>query len=180
VATYEDVSDQRRAEEHIRFAAHHDALTKLPNRVLFRMRLDEMIGNPVYRETGLAVLFLDLDRFKQVNDTLGHSIGDALLEAAGRRLLGCLRANDIVARLGGDEFAIAHVATNMPDAARQLSERIIAEISEPYELGGHRVIVGASIGIALAGNEPMDADTLLKNADMALYQAKSKGRGVQG
>jgi diguanylate cyclase (GGDEF)-like protein len=178
VATYEDVSDQRRAEEHIRFAAHHDALTKLPNRVLFRMRLDEMIGNPVYRETGLAVLFLDLDRFKQVNDTLGHSIGDALLEAAGRRLLGCLRANDIVARLGGDEFAIAHVATNMPDAARQLSERIIAEISEPYELGGHRVIVGASIGIALAGNEPMDADTLLKNADMALYQAKSKGRGV--
>jgi len=178
VATYEDVSEQRRAEEHIRFAAHHDALTKLPNRVLFRIRLDEMITNLVYRKTGLALLYLDLDRFKQVNDTLGHPIGDALLEAAGRRLLGCLRDGDIVARLGGDEFAIAYVSPNLPEAAQQLGQRIIDALSTPYNLAGHTVIVGASVGIALAGAGQMDADTLLKNADMALYQAKAKGRGV--
>jgi diguanylate cyclase (GGDEF)-like protein len=178
IATYEDVSEQRRAEEHIRFAAHHDALTKLPNRVLFRIRLDEMIGNLPYRDTGLALLYLDLDRFKHVNDTLGHPIGDALLEAAGRRLLSCLRSCDIVARLGGDEFAIAYVSADLPAAAGQLGQRIINALSTPYNLAGHTVIVGASIGIALAGTGQMNADTLLKNADMALYQAKSKGRGV--
>ncbi|MDR3533768.1 MAG: EAL domain-containing protein [Rhodopila sp.] len=178
VATYEDVSEQRRAEEHIRFAAHHDALTKLPNRVLFRIRLDEIISTLTYRDTGLALLYLDLDRFKHVNDTLGHPIGDALLEAAGRRLRSCLRDSDIVARLGGDEFAIAYVASDLTAAAGQLGQRIISALSAPYQLAGHTVIVGVSIGIALAGSDKMDADTLLKNADMALYQAKAKGRGV--
>ena len=178
VATYEDVSEQRRAEEHIRFAAHHDALTKLPNRVLFRIRLDEMIGNLAYRDTGLALLYLDLDRFKHVNDTLGHPIGDALLEAAGRRLLSCLREGDIAARLGGDEFAIAYVSAELPAAAQQLGERIIVALSAPYKLEGHTVNIGTSVGIALAGYGQMDADTLLKNADMALYQAKGKGRGL--
>jgi diguanylate cyclase (GGDEF)-like protein len=178
IATYEDVSEQRRAEEHIRFAAHHDALTKLPNRVLFRIRLDEMIGNVKWRDTRLALLYLDLDRFKHVNDTLGHPIGDALLEAAGRRLLSCLRGSDIVARLGGDEFAIAFESADLPTAAEQLGQRIIDALGMPYNLAGHTVIVGASIGIALAGDGEMNADTLLKNADMALYQAKAKGRGV--
>jgi diguanylate cyclase (GGDEF)-like protein len=178
VATYEDVSEQRRAEEHIRFAAHHDALTKLPNRVLFRIRLDEMIGNLAHRDTGLALLYLDLDRFKHVNDTLGHPIGDALLEAAGRRLLSCLRGTDIVARLGGDEFAIAFESAGLPAAAEFLGQRVIETLGMPYNLAGHTVIVGASIGIALAGDGEMNADTLLKNADMALYQAKAKGRGV--
>jgi diguanylate cyclase (GGDEF)-like protein len=178
IATYEDVSEQRRAEEHIRFAAHHDALTKLPNRVLFRIRLDEMINTLGHRDTGLALLYLDLDRFKHVNDTLGHPIGDALLEAAGRRLLSCLRGADIVARLGGDEFAIAFESTDLPNAALLLGQRIISALGMPYKLAGHTVIVGASIGIALAGDEGMNADTLLKNADMALYQAKAQGRGV--
>jgi diguanylate cyclase (GGDEF)-like protein len=178
VATYEDVSEQRQAEERIRFAAHHDGLTKLPNRVLFRIRLDEMITNLVHRNTGLALLYLDLDRFKQINDTLGHPIGDALLEAAGRRLLGCLRDSDIVARLGGDEFAIAYLSSALPAAAEQLGQRIIDTLSVPYELAGHTVIVGVSIGIALADTVEMDADTLLKNADMALYQAKANGRGI--
>jgi diguanylate cyclase (GGDEF)-like protein len=178
VATYEDVSEQRRAEEHIRFAAHHDALTKLPNRVLFRIRLDEMISNIAHRDTGLALLYLDLDRFKHVNDTLGHPIGDALLEAAGRRLLSCLRGADIVARLGGDEFAIAFESADLPAAAEFLGQRVIETLTMPYDLAGHTVIVGASIGIALAGDGEMNADTLLKNADMALYQAKAKGRGV--
>ncbi len=180
IATYEDVSEQRRAEEHIRFAAHHDALTKLPNRVLFRIRLDEMISNLAHRDTGLALLYLDLDRFKHVNDTLGHPIGDALLEAAGRRLLSCLRSADIVARLGGDEFAIAFESTDLPTAAELLGQRIISALGMPYKLAGHTVIVGASIGIALAGDGEMNADTLLKNADMALYQAKAQGtRGLQ-
>ena len=178
VATYEDVSEQRRAEEHIRFAAHHDALTKLPNRVLFRLRLDEMIGSLNRRQMGLALLYLDLDRFKHVNDTLGHPVGDALLEAAGRRLLRCVRSCDVVARLGGDEFAVAYMAADVPEAAEQLGGRIIGSLSEPYHLAGHTVTVGTSIGISVATDCHADADTLLKNADMALYQAKAKGRGV--
>ena len=177
IATYEDVSEQRRAEEHIRFAAHHDALTKLPNRVLFRARLDEMISNLPDRDMGLALLYLDLDKFKHVNDTLGHPIGDALLESAGSRLLNCVRECDIVARLGGDEFALAYVSPDLPIAAERLAQRIISALSAPYHLEGHTVIAGASVGIALAGHGPMSADTLLKNADMALYQAKARGRG---
>ena len=178
VATYEDVSEQRRAEEHIRFAAHHDALTRLPNRVLFRIRLEEVIANRTHRDTGVALLYLDLDRFKHVNDTLGHPIGDELLEAAGRRLRTCLRGSDIVARLGGDEFAIAYVSDNLPAAAGRLADRVITALSAPYNLTGHTVLVGASVGIALAGVGDMDADTLLKRGDMALYQAKGKGGGI--
>lgn len=178
VATYEDVSEQRRAEENIRFAAHYDALTRLPNRVLFRTRLDEMIGSLAHRDAGLALLYLDLDRFKQVNDTLGHPVGDALLEAAGARLSSCLRDADIVARLGGDEFAVAFVSDDLPAAAEKLAERIIDVLSKPYNLSGRTIMIGVSIGIALAGDRAMDADTLLKNADMALYQAKGSGRGA--
>jgi diguanylate cyclase (GGDEF)-like protein len=126
----------------------------------------------------VALLYLDLDRFKHVNDTLGHPIGDALLDAAGRRLRTCVRGGDIVARLGGDEFAIAYVSDNLPSAAGQLADRVIAALSAPYNLNGHTVLVGASIGIALAGIGEMDADTLLKRGDMALYQAKGKGGGV--
>ena len=177
VATYEDVSEQRRAEEHIRFAAHHDALTKLPNRVLFRIRLDEMIGSLTRRQMGLALLYLDLDRFKHVNDTLGHPVGDALLEAAGRRLLRCVRGCDVVARLGGDEFAVGYMSAELPAAAEQLAQRIIGSLSEPYHLAGHTVMVGTSIGISQATDCQADADALLKNADMALYQAKAHGRG---
>jgi diguanylate cyclase (GGDEF)-like protein len=178
VATYQDVSEQRRAEEHIRFAAHHDALTKLPNRMLFRTRLDEMTGVLEHRQTGLALLYLDLDRFKHVNDTLGHPVGDALLVAAGRRLLGCVRSSDMVARLGGDEFAVAYMSQDLPEAATQTAERIIKSLAEPYILGGHTAIVGVSIGIAFAFDAHTDADTLLKNADMALYHAKAEGRGI--
>jgi diguanylate cyclase (GGDEF)-like protein len=178
IATYEDVSEQRRAEEHVRFAAHHDALTSLPNRVLFRIRLDEMITSLTHPGTGLALLYVDLDRFKQVNDTLGHPMGDALLEATGRRLLNCLRDTDIIARLGGDEFAIAHVSSDLPAAAEHLARRLINTLSAPYKLAGHTIIGGASIGIALTYTAEMDPDTLLKNADMALYQSKAKGRGI--
>jgi diguanylate cyclase (GGDEF)-like protein len=178
LATYEDVSERHRAEESVRFAAHHDALTQLPNRVLFRIRLDEMIGRLAGHDMGLALLYLDLDRFKHVNDTLGHPIGDALLVAAGRRLLGCLRSDSVVARLGGDEFAVAFLTRDLPASAEAVGERVIAELSAPYSLAGHTVVVGASVGIALAPGAGTDPDTLLKNADMALYQAKARGRGV--
>jgi diguanylate cyclase (GGDEF)-like protein len=178
LATYEDVTERYRAEEKVRYAAHHDALTGLPNRVLFHQRLAEMIGKLGYHETGLALLYLDLDRFKQVNDTLGHPIGDHLLVAAGRRLLGCLKGDATVARLGGDEFAIAYVAPDARHSAEVVAERIIRELSNSYHLEGHIVSVGASIGVVIADSDQTNADTLLKHADMALYQAKSAGRGV--
>jgi diguanylate cyclase (GGDEF)-like protein len=178
LATYEDVTERHRAEEKVLFAAQHDALTQLPNRVLFRTRVEDMIGKLAYHDTALALLYLDLDRFKQVNDTLGHPIGDALLIAAGRRLAACVRSDAIVARLGGDEFAIAFVAQDARTSAHAFGERIIAELSTPYSLAGHSVNVGASIGIAIADSARTDADTLLRNADMALYEAKARGRGV--
>ncbi|MBS0639618.1 MAG: EAL domain-containing protein [Proteobacteria bacterium] len=178
LATYEDVTERNRAEEQIRFAAHHDALTGLPNRVLFHARLSEMIGKIGYHEAALALLCLDLDRFKQVNDTLGHPVGDDLLIAAGRRLINCARNDAVVARLGGDEFAVAFVAQGVHEAAAAAAERIISELSAPFSLDGHTISVGASVGIAIADGTGTDADTTLKNADTALYQAKAQGRGI--
>ena len=178
LATYEDVTERHRAEERVRFAAHHDALTHLPNRVLFHNRLDEMIAKLGYHEAALSLLCLDLDRFKQVNDTLGHPTGDKLLVSAGRRLMTCVRNDAIVARLGGDEFAIAFVAPDARGSAEAVAERVIAELSAPYNLDGNTVTIGASVGVAIAETKHMDADTLMKNADMALYQAKGAGRGA--
>jgi diguanylate cyclase (GGDEF)-like protein len=126
----------------------------------------------------LAVLCLDLDRFKSVNDTLGHPIGDRLLIAAADRLRQCVRDNDIVARLGGDEFAIVQTGSAEPTDATTLAARLIETISTPYELDGHQVVVGLSIGIAVAPNDGLDPDQLLKNADIALYRAKADGRGT--
>src|SRR5262249_41337536 len=124
------------------------------------------------------VLCLDIDRFKSVNDTLGHPIGDMLLKAAAERLRNCVRESDLIARLGGDEFAIVQVGVSQPTEATALSTRIIDAISAPYELDGHQVVVGMSVGIAVAPNDGSDAAQLLKNADMALYRAKADGRGV--
>jgi diguanylate cyclase (GGDEF)-like protein len=122
------------------------------------------------------VLCIDLDRFKAVNDTLGHSIGDALLRAAGDRLQASARPTDLVARLGGDEFAIVQVGTEQPFGATALATRLIAEIAKPFELDGHQVVIGASVGISIAPNDGSDPDTLLKNADLALYRVKNDGR----
>ncbi|GJE01168.1 bifunctional diguanylate cyclase/phosphodiesterase [Methylobacterium isbiliense] len=178
VAIYEDVTEHRQAEDRVRFLAHHDALTQLPNRVQFRIRLDEMLRGLADRRRSLALLYLDLDAFKDVNDTLGHPVGDALLAAVGERLRACVPEGGIVARLGGDEFAVACLAPEAAAAADSLSTAIIAAVSAPYDLAGRTVTVGVSIGIALAGAEAPDADTLLKHADMALYEAKARGRGV--
>ena len=157
--------------------AHHDALTGLPNRVLFREHLRLTLAR-VRRGSGLAVLCLDLDRFKPVNDTLGHPVGDALLRAVAERLQGCVRETDLVARLGGDEFAIIQEGAPQPVDATTLARRVVEAVAEPFDVDGHRIVIGTSIGIALAGDGQTSADALLKSADLALYRAKADGRGA--
>jgi diguanylate cyclase (GGDEF)-like protein len=177
VATHEDITERRRAEMKIAHMARHDALTDLPNRVLLRERLVEALAR-VERGHRLAVLCLDLDHFKNVNDTLGHPVGDELLRAVADRLRACVRDTDTISRVGGDEFSI--IQTDIVDAtdAERLARRITEAVSAPYDLHGHLVMGGTSIGIALAPADGTDANDLLKNADMALYGAKADGRGV--
>jgi len=160
------------------FMAHHDALTGLSNRLLFHERLEEASEQQRRRGDGVALLCLDLDHFKQVNDTLGHPAGDALLKAVAERLLACVRDGDVVARLGGDEFAILQRGANQPEHATVLAERMIEALSGPYDLGGDRIVVGASVGIAIANPDLSSADLLMRSADIALYQAKGNGRGT--
>ena len=177
VATHEDVTEQRRTEARIAHMARHDALTGLPNRLLFREQMDKALAL-IHRGEVIAVHCLDLDNFKSVNDTLGHSVGDALLRAVTQRLVGCVRDQDAIARLGGDEFAIIQKVVDAPDDASALAQRIIAAVSEPYDLEAHQVLIGVSIGIAVAPADGQEADDLLKNADLALYRSKAEGRGA--
>jgi diguanylate cyclase (GGDEF)-like protein len=177
LSTHEDMTEYRRIEARMAHMAHHDILTELPNRTLLRERMERALEG-VEKGRSLAVLYLDLDRFKDINDTLGHPVGDALLKAAGKRLLACIEDGDTVARLGGDEFAIVQLATDQPVAATALATRIIAEIGEPFEVGGHQVTLGTSIGIAVAPGDGTDVIQLLKNADLALDRAKAEGRGI--
>ncbi len=173
----QQTSERARAEAQISHMVHHDALTGLPNRVRFREEMDRALAR-ARRGEPFAVFCVDLDHFKAVNDTLGHPVGDALLREVAGRLKACLRDTDTVARLGGDEFAILQVGGEQPLGATMLAERIIEFVSQPYDIAGHQVVIGASIGIALAPTDGDDADQLLKNADMALYRSKSDGRGV--
>ncbi|HZT27216.1 MAG TPA: EAL domain-containing protein [Pseudolabrys sp.] len=173
VATFEDVTERRQAEAKIMHMARHDALTDLPNRVLFREKMEQALA----RGEDLAVLFLDLDRFKTVNDSLGHPIGDALLCAVTERLQKAVRGADTVARLGGDEFAIVQMGAG-PSQASELAGRIIEAVAEPFDISGHQVVIGVSVGIAVAPADGEQPDQLLRNADMALYRAKSEGRGT--
>jgi diguanylate cyclase (GGDEF)-like protein/PAS domain S-box-containing protein len=171
----DDVTEKRKAEEKIAYLAHHDALTGLVNRARFNERLDEALAR-VGRGEQLAVLLLDLDRFKEVNDTHGHLVGDELLKVVAERLRGCVREIDVVARLGGDEFAIIQNAIAQPSDISALADRICSAIVAPYDLGVPAVI-GVSIGIALAPQDATSATELLRRADVALYQAKDGGRG---
>ncbi|EJW13398.1 diguanylate cyclase [Rhodovulum sp. PH10] len=177
IALHEDVTERRRAEAKIAYLAHHDALTGLPNRVTFRQEIERGLAR-VDRGESLAVLCVDLDRFKTVNDTLGHPIGDQLLQAVAERLRQCLRTTDTVARFGGDEFVVLQVAADQPVGGTVLATRLIQELSAPFEVAGHHVVVGASVGIAVAPADGRDPDVLMKNADMALYRAKEDGRGI--
>jgi diguanylate cyclase (GGDEF)-like protein len=177
IATHEDITDRQRAEERIVHMARHDALTDLPNRVTLRERLDHELKR-VKRGECLAVLCLDLDHFKSVNDTLGHPIGDELLKVVAERLRRCTREPDTIARLGGDEFAIIMTGMEDPANAVALAKRIRESITKPYHLDGHQILADIRIGISLAPVDASEADQLLKNADMALYGAKADGRGV--
>jgi diguanylate cyclase (GGDEF)-like protein len=178
VTTYTDVTEQRRSEAKIAHLALHDALTDLPNRALLRERLERPVAGTRQGDGRLAVLMLDLDRFKEVNDTLGHPIGDALLKIVAQRLRSCVRDSDTVGRLGGDEFCILQSALDPAAEAATLANRVLGSISEQFELDGHHLSIGTSIGIAVAPDHGSDADQLLKNADLALYRSKSEGRGL--
>jgi len=177
LTTCEDVTEQRRVESQIAFMARHDALTKLPNRLLLAERIDQAIAQ-AGRGPGFAVFCLDLDNFKQVNDTLGHPVGDELLCAVADRLRACVREIDTVARLGGDEFAIIQSGTENSEDAERLARRIVECVGEPYEFNGQRIVVGCSLGISLAPSDGSAGEKLLKNADVALYRAKTDGRGI--
>jgi diguanylate cyclase (GGDEF)-like protein len=176
LVTLEDITERRIAEARITHMAHHDALTELPNRVLFHARLHEAIARG-HRGERCAVLYLDLDNFKDVNDTLGHPAGDALLREVTHRLRAQVRETDTVARLGGDEFAIVQSSVDQPRDARALAERLIETFLPQYDIAGHQVPIGTSIGIAIVPDDGDDADQIMKNADLALYSAKSNGRG---
>lgn len=176
VSTHEDITQQRHAQAQIERMARSDSLTELPNRARFMERLRELL-QPGATESSLALLFIDLDHFKAVNDSLGHPVGDGLLRAASRRLAACVRQGDLVARLGGDEFAILQVGAPQPASAAALAERLVRDVAAPFDIAGHSVKVGVSIGIALSPCDCTEADELLKQADVALYRAKAAGRG---
>jgi len=172
----EDITDRKHAEARITHLAHYDALTDLPNRVLFKKALQTALARSDRTQEGVAVLCIDLDHFKTVNDTLGHPVGDALLQAVAQRLNGCVRETDAVARLGGDEFAVVQSGPDLPAGAGLLAARLVEAIAKPFDILGHQVVIGASVGIAVAPTDSGDSDALLKMADMALYRVKSEGR----
>jgi diguanylate cyclase (GGDEF)-like protein/PAS domain S-box-containing protein len=174
VVTFDDITEQRRTQEQISHMAHYDSLTNLPNRVLFYEKMESILAR-TSQNKGFAVFSLDLDHFKSVNDTLGHPVGDQLLQAAAKRMHSCVRENDIVARLGGDEFAIVLTRFDQPADATSLAKRLIETVSAPYQLGDHQVMVGTSIGIAIAPGDGAEPDLLMKNADLALYRCKADG-----
>ncbi len=177
VATYEDVTERRRAEARVAFLAHHDVLTGLPNRVALGQQIEASLAQ-AGRDGGFAVLALDLDAFRPVNDTLGHGVGDELLAAVANRLSVCVREIDCIARLGADEFVIVRRGTACAEDAAVLARRIVEVVSAPYALSNHDVSVGVTVGITLAPGDGTSCDRLLKNAEVALDRAKAEARGA--
>ena len=177
VVLVEDITERRNAEARISHLARYDELTELPNRLNFRDEIERLLAISHSAERLSALLFVDLDQFKQVNDTLGHPCGDQLLCAVADRLRAMLRPEDFVARFGGDEFVVFQQNIESNEEAAALARRIVEHLSERYQIGNHLVEIGASVGIAMTG-PGVSADTLLKNADMALYRAKADGRGT--
>ena len=178
VGVFNDITELRRKDEHIRHLAFHDPLTALPNRALLLDRLEHAL-TVARREQGcLGVMFIDLDRFKHINDTLGHDVGDGVLQEVAGRLTQCLRQSDTVARMGGDEFVVLLEHIEEPETYAGLAKKIIAALSLPMSVAGRAIQIGASVGIACCPDDGTDAVTLMKHADAAMYVAKSVGRGT--
>lgn len=178
VATYEDITERHKAQAQVAYMARHDTLTDLPNRLMMREQLEEILASSNERGLSTAVMCVDLDNFKSINDTLGHPVGDALLRAVAGRIRNTVRETDAVARLGGDEFVVVQGNVEKPEQASSLAKRLIDALDDPYIIEGHQVLTGASVGIAVADPDHEAADDLLMQADVALYQAKGDSRGV--
>jgi len=177
VATYEDTTERRAAEARLTHMAQHDQLTGLANRAVFQEHMRRVLGHAP-ADSAVAVLCLDLDRFKAVNDALGHAAGDTVLRTVAQRLRECTRDTDLIVRIGGDEFVIVQAAANQPAAATALAHRLVAALSQPVDLDQQQVVIGTSIGVAVSEAASDTAETLLRAADIALYCAKADGRGT--
>ncbi len=175
VAVFSDISEQYRNRQQIEYLAHHDALTDLPNRLLFNARLEHAIGHARREKSQLAVIFIDLDRFKTINDSLGHALGDEVLRLVSERIRKAMRTNDTMARLGGDEFIIL-LENITPAGVREVAGKVAAALSEPLVFDGDRLYISLSMGISMFPRDGEDVDALVKNADAAMYKAKSSGR----
>ena len=173
-----DISERKRTEKHLDHLAHHDTLTGLPNRVLFHDRLTRALVHARRHAQLAALLFLDLDGFKAINDTHGHAGGDVVLQAVAQRLRGCVREEDTVARLGGDEFTVLLPNVGSGDNAASVARKILGELSTPYKLAGHDLHVTVSIGVSLYPFDGQDAGALMRAADMAMYRAKGMGKNT--
>ena len=178
VAIFSDITERKAAQQHIEFLAHHDALTGLPNRLLLRDRLDQASALASRQQSRIALLFLDLDRFKMINDSLGHPVGDALLKAVVERLKRCVRDADTISRQGGDEFVIVLGDVRDSEAVARIAEKIHQRMAEPFVIDNHALTTSFSIGIALYPDDGEDFDTLTKKADTAMYHAKQAGRNT--
>ena len=177
VATHEDITEQRQSEIKIEYMAHHDSLTDLPNRVLLNDRLEYVLERVQPGEM-VAVHHLDLDQFKAVNDTFGHPCGDRLLRIVAERLRSLVGEADTIARMGGDEFVIVQATIADPSEATALAQGVIDALTESYDIDGQQAVIGVSIGISVGPGDGSNPDKLLRNADLALYRAKSDGRGT--
>ena len=177
VWSFRDISDRKRQHEYIQHLAHHDVLTGLPNRLLLRDRIGQALSSSMRNHTQAAVMFLDLDRFKLINDSLGHHVGDELLQGVAKLLQKCLRDVDTVARLGGDEFVVVLPSIREARDASLVAAKIIESLTQPFELGSNELLIGTSIGISMFPGDGTDVETLMRNADAAMYHAKESGRG---
>jgi diguanylate cyclase (GGDEF)-like protein/PAS domain S-box-containing protein len=176
VWSFRDVTQEKQTEAIVKHQALHDALTNLPNRILFNQKFAAALSDAANNSKAIAVMFIDLDRFKEVNDKLGHLVGDLLLQSVVQRLLGCLRETDVLARWGGDEFVLLLPQIRNREDASEIAHRLVEVLQPKFILEGHCVYVTASIGIAVYPHDGLDSSTLLQNADVALYQAKKCGK----
>ncbi len=176
VMVFHDISASKAMTEKMAYMAQHDFLTDLPNRVLLNDRINQAIGLAARRDTSLSVLFLDLDHFKPINDSLGHAVGDQLLQSVARRLSDCVRSSDTVSRVGGDEFILLLPGDSKTESPETIARKVLGALSAPHYIAGHELVITASIGISSYPEDGTDAESLIRRADSAMYETKGKGR----